>query len=165
MMIILKSNFSNDWGDYQIIDFALISFLTDSQCPTVTVTLFIEIFQQFRHRLYTSLPNRRDTLMDLHVLFHLVLNKKLSKRAKNNERICQAQLKNLRGLLIFEFFFARLPREELFFCPKSNSRAVLQAVVTAKTSERSSVTILELYSHLSRTFTSPIKSFFLLTSL
>ncbi len=31
----------------------------------MTVTLFIEIFQQFRHKLYTRLPNQRDSLMDL----------------------------------------------------------------------------------------------------
>ncbi len=33
--------------------------------PHCDCNKFIEIFQQFRHRLYTSLPNRRDTLMDL----------------------------------------------------------------------------------------------------
>lgn len=33
--------------------------------PHCDCNKFIEIFQQFRHRLYTNLPNRRDTLMDL----------------------------------------------------------------------------------------------------
>jgi hypothetical protein len=38
MIIILGQKLRNKWGNYQIIEFALISFLTDSQCPTVTVT-------------------------------------------------------------------------------------------------------------------------------
>lgn len=33
--------------------------------PHCDCNKFIEIFQQFRHRLYTTLPNGRDTLMDL----------------------------------------------------------------------------------------------------
>lgn len=33
--------------------------------PHCDCNKFIAIFQRFRHRLYTSLPNRRDTLMDL----------------------------------------------------------------------------------------------------
>jgi hypothetical protein len=38
MIISLGEQLRNKWGNYQIIEFALISFLTDSQCPTRTGT-------------------------------------------------------------------------------------------------------------------------------